>query len=144
MASILTREKRMRLILQQTKQPANPACFAVQMEESRANLIELRLHVYSHHRYNFINYGAYPSHIAICGANIPLQLVDCDRRCASWMDQRFCVANTNALCLAIPCLAASFALFSISYICRRRDRVGVCNQPYYIVSRDHHHSSGPQ
>ena len=61
------------------------------------------------------------------------------RAVASWMDQRLRVADTNALCLAIPSLAASFALFPISYICRGWDRMGVCNQRYDLMSCHHHH-----
>ena len=115
----------MRLIVQQTACPAN--------------LIKLRLNAYSYHGCYIIPDRSFSAVVAVHRAGVSLHMAGRNRRRDFGMDQRFCLADTDAHSPAVLDLATDFTLLAITYIYRGRDRMGVHIKHRYIMPGNHHH-----
>src|SRR5690349_18790232 len=105
--------------------------------EGPANLIKLRLHVYSHQCFDLDP----DSHSAACSerhiAQFSLQLADRNGWVLAGMDQRARLAGTNATFGPIPGLAARGPLRAISDVRWGWYRMDVFPEPCHAVSRNH-------
>ena len=90
----------------------------VQQRACPANLIKLRLHVYSYHGRNLIPDGSFSAIAAVHRAAFSLYVAGGNRRRDFGMDQRFRMADTYAHSAPVLHLAASLTFLPITYIYR--------------------------